>query len=248
MQATISGLLKILFFAVVPLSMAACGKGICLQGTGEIATETRTIAPFKEIALYNRVNVILTQDTVNQIQVEAGRHLLSGIETTVADNVLTIADKNTCNWARDLDNRINVYIHTNNLQKITYYGSGDVTSTNTLQAEKITIDSWEGVGSFKLNMNVINCDVILRQNNADVTLSGHCDSAYVYQGDQGKADLRNLVCREVWVDHKGVYDTYVYATEGILANIFYKGNVYVRGNPGKKDITTTNSGKLISIP
>jgi hypothetical protein len=248
MQLKVPALIKIFSVAFISLGTVACGKGVCLQGTGEVSTETRAVPAFTEIDLYNRINVILTQDTVNQVQVEAGRHLLSGIETTVKNNVLTISDKNTCNWARDLDNRINVYIHTNSLQKINYYGSGDVTSTNTLQAEKITIDSWEGVGSFKLNMHVTNCDVILRENNADVTLSGVCDSAYVYCGDQGKADLRNLVCRQVWVDHKGLYDTYVYATQGILARILYKGNVYVKGNPSEKNIMTTNSGQLISLP
>jgi len=194
------------------------------------------------------VNVILTQDTVNSIQVEAGRHLLSGIETSIKSNVLTIADNNTCNWARDLDTRINVYIHTTGLQKINYYGSGDVTSSNALQAEKFSIDSWEGVGSFKLKLDVQFCDVTLRKNNADVTLTGACDSAYVYCGDQGKADLRNLPCKWVYVDHKGIYDTYVNASEWLFANVLYKGNIYYRGNPATKQANCTNSGQMISIP
>lgn len=247
MQSTISGFIKALLFACCPLIITACGKGICMQGAGEVTTETRTIAPFTEIDLYNRVNVILTQDTVNSIQVEAGRHLLSGIETTVNNNVLTIADKNTCNWVRDLDNRINVYIHTNALQKINYYGAGDVTCTNTLTAEHFTVDSKDGIGSFKLSLNTSFTDVILRKNNADITLTGQSDSAYVYCGDQGKADLRNLVCNYVWVDHKGLYDTYVYTKETLLANVLYKGNVYYKGNPVQKQVQCTNSGQVISL-
>lgn len=248
MQTMTLGFVRTIFLSAFIVSVTACGKGICIQGTGEVTTETRTATPFNEIVLYNRVNVILTQDTVNTIQVEAGRHLLSGIETTISNNVLTIDDKNTCNWARDLDTRVNVYIHANGLQKISYYGSGDVSSANTLQGEKMTIDSWEGVGSFKLNLNVQFCDVILRRNNADVTLAGTCDSAYVYCGDQGKADLRNLACKQVYVDHKGIYDTYVNASEWLFANVLYKGNIYYRGNPASKQAVCTNSGKLISIP
>ena len=248
MKTKMAGFVRTFFLSAWVISMAACGKGICLQGTGEVTTETRAVTPFNEIDLYNRVNVILTQDTVNTIQVEAGRHLLSGIETSVINNVLTIANNNTCNWARDLDTRINVYIHTNSLQKINYYGSGDVTSSNTLQAEKFTIDSWEGVGSFKLNLDVQFCDVTLRKNNADVTLAGACDSAYVYCGDQGKADLRNLLCKYVYIDHKGIYDTYVYASEWLYANVLYKGNIYYRGKPSTKEAVCTNSGQMISIP
>jgi hypothetical protein len=248
MQTAISGFVKALFIVSFSLSIAGCGKGVCLQGAGEVTTEIRTLAPFTSIDLYNRVNVILTQDTVNEVQVEAGRHLLSGIETTVNNNVLTIADKNTCNWVRDLDNRINVYIHTNNLQQINYYGSGDVTSSNTLTAEHFTVDSKEGVGSIKLNINSAFIDLVLRKNNADVTFTGNCDSAYVYCGDQGKADLRNLVCNYVWVDHKGLYDTYVYAKHTLLANVLYKGNVYYKGNPVKTQVQCTNSGQVISLP
>jgi hypothetical protein len=247
MQTMISGFVRILIVVVLLVQIAACGKGICLQGAGEVTTETRTAAPFTEIALYNRVNVVLIQDTVNSIQVEAGRHLLSGIETSIENNVLTIADNNTCNWARDLDTRIKVFIHAANLQKINYYGSGDVTSANTLQAEKLAIDSWEGVGSFKLDLAVQHCDVILRKNNTDVTLSGNCDFAYVYCGDQGKADLRNLVCNQVSVDHKGIYDTYVNAKDSLAANVLYKGNVYYKGHPPVMQAVCTNTGKMISI-
>src|SRR6266498_3690513 len=100
MQSAISRFVKVLFVVCSLAGLGACGKGICIQGTGDITTETRTVAPFTEINLYNRVNVILTQDTMNLVQVETGRHLLSGIETSVSDNGLTIADNNTCNWAR----------------------------------------------------------------------------------------------------------------------------------------------------
>jgi hypothetical protein len=248
MQSMAFVFVKVFFVMLLAMVVAGCGKGICIQGTGEAVTETRAIEPFTQIDLYNRVNVIVTQDTVNLVQVEAGRHLLAGIETSVNDNVLTIADKNTCNWARDLDTRINVYVHTTSLQTIDYYGSGDVSSTNTLQAGKFTIDSREGVGSFTLALNATSCDVILRQNDADVTLSGVCDFAYLYCGDQGKADLRNLVCKQVNVDHKGIYDAYVYATDTLSANVLYKGNVYYKGQPYKKQVVTTNSGQLISLP
>jgi hypothetical protein len=248
MQTMIAGFVRNLFFVVSLVNIAACGKGICLQGAGEVSTETRAAASFTEIALFNRVNVVLTQDTINSVQVEAGRHLLSGIETSVENNILTIADNNTCNWTRDLDSRINVYIHTTGLQKISYYGSGDVTSANTLHAEKFTIDSWGGVGSFKLALEAQHCDVLLRQNNADVMLSGNCGFAYVYCGDQGKADLRNLVCNRVYIDHKGIYDTYVHATDTLFANVLYKGNVYYKGNPSSREAVCTNSGKMIWIP
>lgn len=248
MQTMISGFVRTSFLAALLAQITACGKGICLQGAGEVTTEKRAASPFTEIALHNRVNLVLTQDTINSIQVEAGRHLLSGIETSIDNNVLTIGDNNTCNWARDLDSRITVYIHTTDLNKINYYGSGNVSSSNTLHTKMFSIDSWEGVGSFKLDLAVQKCDVILRRNNADVTLSGTADSAYVYCGDQGKADLRNLICKHVYVDHKGIYDTYVYAKEGLLAYVLYKGNVYYKGNPAEIEATCTNSGKMISIP
>jgi hypothetical protein len=248
MQSMISCFVRTLFLAALLVHITGCGKGVCLQGAGEVTKEARTISPFTEIALYNRVDLVLTQDTINSIQVEAGRHLLSGIETSIENKVLTIADNNTCNWARDLDKRTTVYIHTTGLQTINYYGSGDVTTANTLQGKNLTIDSWEGVGSFKLDLAVNNCYVVLRKNNADITLSGNCDSAYVYCSDQGKADLKNLECKQVYIDHTGIYDAYVNAKQWLFANVLYKGNVYYKGTPAKMQATCNNSGKMISIP
>ena len=41
--------------------------------------ETRNLLPFNEIMLYDKINLYVTQDSVQQISVEAGKNLIPGI-------------------------------------------------------------------------------------------------------------------------------------------------------------------------
>lgn len=238
-----------LFFVLVSVQLAAgCGKDLFLKGAGPVTRVSRQLPSFNQINLYNRINLILTQDTAQAVTVEAGEHLVGDIETTVSGNALTIRDNNKYNWARDMNPSINVYISMAGLQKIGYYGAGNITCTNTLVSGQLVLDSWMGIGSINLNINTNAVSAIVREDNADMTLSGKSREVYVYCAHEGAVDLRNLASETALVESKSINDVYVNVSKMLDARILYKGNVYYRGHPMQIDITKVNSGQLIHIP
>src|SRR3954464_7455314 len=91
---------KIIFLALV-FVISSCKKENmcdCLKSTGDIITQEREAGDFTDLSVYDNVNVILTQDSINSITIEAGKHLMSGIKTKVESGRLTIENTNTCNW------------------------------------------------------------------------------------------------------------------------------------------------------
>lgn len=238
LSIVVSGLITCLFLS--------CSRDSCPLGSGAAASEDRGLDSFNTIVLYGKVNLILTQDSKQQVTISGGKNLLRGIQTTVSQQTLTIKDNNNCLLSPP-DSRVNVYISTGQLQKITYYGAGDVSSTNTLQASHFTVDCWKGSGTFKLALQAGEVDALVRNENATVILTGTADSSYIYCGEAGSVDMSGLATTATALDSKTIRDIYVDASHALHANIVYRGNVYYKNNPPVIDTLITDEGRLIHM-
>ena len=240
---------KRLLFLLLATSwlLSSCRRDSCPLSSGSTVLERRDLAPFNQIILYDKVNLILTQDSMQQVQVSAGKNLLPGVQTEVSEGVLTIRDKNTC-LLRSLSDQTNIYISSDQLQKITYYGGGDVHSTNTLLSEVFSVDAWLGSGTIRLDVRAAQVVAQVHNENATIVLTGAADSAYVYCSEAGAADLSGMVSSAVRVYHTSIRDIYVNVTRALYTAIAYKGNVYYKGAPSVIDEKNTGSGSLIWLP
>ena len=226
----------------------SCSHDSCPVSAGSLSSEMRDLPVFNEIDLYGKINVILTQDTLQNIRVESGKNLIAGISTTVLGGILTIQDNNGCKLLRTDNNVANVYISTGQLQNITYYGSGNVSSTDTIRAAFFTVDCYYGSGSINLKLVSDTADAIVRTENADITFSGYSGFAYAYCAEASSVNLIQFTTRAAYVVNKSVRDIDVNVTDSLLADILYKGNVYYRGNPLSIETQISNTGKLIHLP
>jgi hypothetical protein len=228
--------------------LLSCSRDSCPVSAGTTTSEIRNLSSFREIVLYDKINVILTPDTVQLIRVEAGANLLAGISTHVAEGTLTIQDNNGCKLLRTGASTANVYISTGQLQKISYYAAGNVSSTDTLRAGSFTVDCLYGSGSINLKLVADSASAIVRTENAVISLSGYGNYAYVYCEEAGSVNLFQFTSHAVYVESKTVRDIDVHVTGNLQANILYKGNVYYMGSPPMIQTQITNTGQLIHTP
>src|SRR5437868_14955643 len=101
--------LSFLFILSMPF-FTSCKKKGCFDSEGKVIMVTRNIAAFHQVELIDNINLILTQDTVEQIKIEAGENLQPNISTDVQNGILTIRNNTACNWIRKLSETINVYL------------------------------------------------------------------------------------------------------------------------------------------
>ncbi|HQW58476.1 MAG TPA: DUF2807 domain-containing protein, partial [Gammaproteobacteria bacterium] len=105
---------KQLFLLFISLVQMACNKESApdfVQTTGELTQVERTTAEFNEIELNNSIDLVLTQDTVNRIIVEAGRNLIPDILTDVNNGKMVIKNSNKFNFLRSYKKKIRVLVH-----------------------------------------------------------------------------------------------------------------------------------------
>src|ERR1700712_2485060 len=81
-------------YAVVTLP--ACNT-VCKQGSGKMVTENRAVKGFSKLDISGSYNIIIKQDSVESLVIEADDNLLPYITTTVEDRRLRIKSKgNIC--------------------------------------------------------------------------------------------------------------------------------------------------------
>ena len=218
----------------------------CITNAGPVVREVREIADFDSIEMNDYVNLILTQDSVVKVEVETGKNLQSGIETTVTERQLIIRNNNVCNWLRSYSTPVNVYVTVDNLKKIFYNSSGNITTTNPITSKKLTVDVWGGAGTIDMNLDIKGFGYfIVHQGTADLKLRGNCSICSIYSGEYGLIHAGELHTGYSFVSNHGSNDVYVKAIQYLSATIESIGNIYYTGNPDSLDIVIKGPGQVI---
>ena len=227
---------------------SSCSKdGNCLTNTGPVIMQHRDVADFDTIAMYDYVNVILTQDSLNQVTVETGQNIISGISTEVMNRILIIRNNNVCNWLRSYNKPINVYVHVKNLRSIYYKSSGDVTTTNTIITPLLKFVGLGGCGTIDIRMKAYEGFFIQGLGTTDIHLHGMCDICSVYAGDYGPIQCGDLQTIYSYTKNYGSNDCYVKASHFLDATIGSIGNIYYIGDPDTLQTHISGTGSVIRI-
>ena len=222
------------------------GNG-CFTGTGTVIQQERYVGDFDTILAKENPDIILTQDSVNRVIVEAGEKIIDGITTVVTNRQLEISNNNTCNWVRSYDKPLRVYVHVKNLRKIWYLSAGNITTTNVLNTPSFMLDIWGGCGSIDLSINVVQGYIYEHLGTADVTVRGKSTFNSVVLSDFGLLQLKDLSTDYSYVSNIGTNDLYVNAHKYLDATIGSIGNIYYTGKADTIHAHITGSGQMIEF-
>jgi len=227
------------------VGIVSCNKGgVCLSSSGTVILQERPVAPFDSIDLADNVDLVLTQDTIDRITVEAGSKVIGGITTGIQNRQLSIRNLNTCNWLRSYDKPIVVHVSVKRLWKIYYNGAGNVSTTNTLTGDSVKVEVWGGCGTIGLDLNYGQGWFGLFMGTADINLQGKCDMTSFYLNNMGLCQAKGLVSQYCSVTSRGSNDCYVNVKVSIWAIIENIGSVYYTGDPHDIGGKITGSGVL----
>ena len=236
------------FICVTAIFISACKKPGCLGSAGQSTTVTRNLNAFNEIVLDSKINVVLTQSTMNKIEITAPKNIEPNITTVISGNTLTIQNEGDCGWMRNPDEIVNVHIYFQDLRNIDYKGSGNITNTDTLRLEHFNISSFTGAGNIELTMDNIFTGAYIMLESAGIKLHGKTESCFTYTNARGQADMRDFVAKRMVIEYGGLTDTYVNVTDDLNAILYYKGNIYYKGSPVISKNISYGTGKLIQAP
>ena len=150
--------MKNLIYLFVALLALGCNKPDapdCFQSSGKDASEVRVFdGAVKRIEHYDLIDVVLVPGDENSVVVNAPSNLMPEIITSFNNGVLTIENKNTCNFVRSYKKDFIVEVQVGPEFKSYYFeGQGNVTSSDTLNLQSFEMEAYTASGDVDLLLN-----------------------------------------------------------------------------------------------
>jgi hypothetical protein len=231
--------------------------GRCIDGKGGITSETRDVKDFDEVELDISANVVLHEDSIFKVEVEAQTNLLAEIKTEKVGNRLVI--KSSQCFRGDPTITVDVYLPT--LRAVVLNSSGHISSPDKFKTDALAL-TIAGSGDITLNAeantitNTISGsgDLIWNGKSKYVETningsgdfnwqSGGADDYFVNITGSGGAYSFNAPAKNADIKIGGSGNIEVNASDKLTVNITGSGNVYYKGHPSIS-VNITGSGKL----
>jgi hypothetical protein len=238
---------QLVIYSLVIFLFSHCKKPGCFSEAGPLVSVKRQATAFHRIDLYDNINVILAQDTIESITVKAPQNIEQNIIASVENGTLTLRNGTSCKWLRSPSENPTVYIGVKNLDYILYAGSGDVTSSNIIQSESISLYSATGAGNVEISLSAQQLNATIEYESADFIFHGSADLCYSYANSRATLNLSDLEIKNLNIGYASVKDITVNVSDRIDAHVYHTGSIYYKGNPA---VFTTyySSGRLYRIP
>lgn len=233
-------------FAVIFIT-ACSDLGDCFIGTGKITIEERSVGFFDGITVDDDINLVILDDTVQYLQIEAGENLLPEICTEVQDGMLYLRNDNVCKYSRSYQKEITVKAHVTDLKKIASAGSARITSEKGLSFGYLLMWLDGARGEIELELTAEKLLLEHRSGNGLTRISGEVDRGIINSRAQGLLDLKDLKFNHLTMVSDSYNDASIWVSDTIDIKITNLGNVYCRGNPFIKSYIRTGGGEFIRV-
>lgn len=225
--------MKAYLLAIIAIVFVSCSseRNDCLKSTGKVRTERRDLSAFTELVLERRLNVIIVEDSLSYVEVEAGENLLGEIITEVEGNSLRIGNRNTCNFMRSFKIPVNIRVHAPGLRWITMLGTSYLSSETVLRNDSITLEFIDSSSDVELSVDNIYMNVVQHTGASDVIINGKTFHLDVYMSGLAYADYSRLSADYAYVYSKSSAACSVFTTGSMHLKNEGDGTIYYRGIP-----------------
>lgn len=228
-NALLSALLCGLAFslALAPALLPAAAQAATVQGSGNTATETRTVPEFGAVASKGSIDVVVRQGAQPSVQVQADDNLLPLLETVVEGGSSTLQVRWKHGESVSTRSKVLVTVVTPRLSALAVAGSGDIRleafNTPALQL------AVAGSGDARLDNLSTEALTVSIAGSGDVSGKGSAARTKISIAGSGDVGLMELRSDEVTVSIAGSGDAAVNAQKSLSVSIAGSGDVVYSG-------------------
>jgi len=223
-------------YLIIGLLFNSCLYGI--KGSGKVVRKERPVAAFGAISASAGLEVILSQDSVAKVIVEADENLQEIIKTEVSNGELKIYPKqriSSCEAKK-------VYVTFKTIHSLEASSGSDVVSKMELKMPSLQVSVSSGA-NVDLNLSVKNLNVD-GSSGGNLKLSGSAESFEVEGSSGTNIKAKDLQAKTCNAGASSGANLKVNATEKISAQASSGGNIKVMGNPKERSVQKSSGGSV----
>jgi hypothetical protein len=241
----------IVIMVIAALAMVSCEGDLlndCLSGRGNPATEKRGLYRFGNIAVYDNINLTIEQGDDYTITINTGHKLIPMITSMINYNTLEIRNESPCALLKDPWKKVDVVVRLPLLDSLFVMSQGDVQTNGAIEGKNVFAEISESPGEISLHLNTGFFRVDFLKGTANIKISGHSDTVFIFHNAAGLVDGLNITSDASIVNSNSVNDVYIRTCKKLLdVKIGYIGNVYYRNDPERIVLTTSDRGRLLRL-
>lgn len=232
--------------AITALLFLSCSKVKegCTE-KGALSEITRTVAPFHQIQVEDRLDVQLIHDPsrLGEIVLKGHANLLDGVSLQVKDGRLLLSDANRCKWLRELDNRVLCQVYIDSLTELYSMDDAAFFSLDTLPLTELNFKQWSTSDQHLiLDIGTLYFD---HREAGEVSLSGKCAILVATMYETGKLNAKDMPADFIFIYHYGLNSVSVSPKLELDCLIENSGDVFYHLDPQNKlNVTGRGSGSV----
>ena len=233
--------------------LAALGSSVMtdVYAQNGIQTETRTVQPFRKIAVSGAYTVYITQGSTSEVKIEADKGMLEVTETVTKDGVLQIRTSDSGkglwrNFKKNFDKPVmNVYVTAPKVESVSLSGSGSVVTKTPLTTDNLTV-ALDGTGKMDLEFTAKNVTTDL-SGSGKITLKGFAETLVMNAKGSGEIYAYDTDAEKGVVNGSGSTKCTIDASKDLIVNLKNYAQVSYRGEPASIVTTTKNKATVNQI-
>jgi hypothetical protein len=237
---------RVLLTALAFLALVCAGcttmPPACIDGSGTIITEERTVPEFRSVSL--SMPAVLTVRTAGPpaVQITADDNVLPLIGSTVRNGALSLAYTRPCVRPTSA---VQVSASASNISELSILGTGDIRTDGVIRGSELK-SSITGTGSMDLAAEVSLLESTIT-GTGTMVLTGSADDLTISIPGAGTVDASGLAARRVTVEILGSGNALVDVTDSLSVKIMGSGSVAYSGNPATIEQSVTGSGSIRKV-
>jgi len=241
-----------IFIGIILLSCNGDNVPDCFQNSGSIIQQEFEVSTFDKITVFERIELVITDEPTQKVVVETGEHLLNDIEVKVENGRLILINNNGCNLTREYGNT-KVYVSSPNVTEIQNSSGYSVSSNGVLNYPNLRLlsedfnypDVTHTDGDFNLQVNCNRIDITFN-NLSSVFISGTVNNLFIgfYSGDS-RFEGANLIAQNIDIFQRSSNDMIVNPQQSLTGEIRSTGDVISVNRPPIVDVEEFYTGRLI---
>ena len=211
------------------------------KSNGEIKTVKYDLEYFDKVKIYSDFEIVFENSPFHSITITTGENLIPFIDYDVENSVLTLRDRNSCDFLRKYI-KTKLIISAPKLSQIDIMETCDLISYDTLYFDKLIIDNYAGI--LKTDLLLFGDSLYFRchASTGDYRLSGSSKFAYFYNRGSGYLRAIAFIANYIHAVHYSLGDSEVNANETLKIEFIDYGRIISFSDKCPLIITDRNWG------
>lgn len=233
----------LILFVAAALLGSSCGYigGKRVRGNGNVRSEERMLSAFSAVQVSGAMDVILVQDSVQKVKIEADDNLIPYIVTSIMGDKLEVRTKRGYNLRPT--GKMKIYVSSPSFSKVDVSGACNIFGEGVINNNRDISLEVSGAGDIKLQVNApkVSAEV---SGSGSMELKGETRDFEAELSGAGNIHCFDLKSENTKLRISGAGDAEVFASVSLDARVSGAGSVRYKGNATTVNQRVSGAGSV----